>query len=423
MPETFAQPDLSRDLVAALRARPGLIGAAWLFLAVNVANLLAYLYQVAMLRLLPPAEFSILVALFAALIIEAQGIQLIQQAAAKIVADRRAVGDEPAIAAFVRSWGLRIALVVAIPSILLALATPLASPALGFPAPTVAMLGASLLFASLFAFGAGVLQGLGRFVWLGGLLIAQAGARLVLGVLLVLAGLGVVGAFGAAAAAIALSFVAAAVPLRSLLFRPARADAPAVGRFFFGAAAVFFSYAALVNVDALLAPVLLPRVDAGAYAAAVTMGKIALFAPLGLSFFLLERTASAYAVGAPTRPTFYLILITVVAVSGAVAAVYLLLPELATRIVAGEAYLASVSVLIGTYGIVAFSNAVLNVWIAYFVGVGRLRVGALYALAVVALAVALAAGTREPLAMARTVLVATLAMQVVSAVVFLRIPR
>ncbi len=400
------------------------MGAAWLFLAVNVANLLAYLYQVAMLRLLPPADFSILVSLFAALIIEAQGIQLVQNAAAKIVADRRAVGDHAAIASFVRSWGARVATVVAAPAAAIVLATPLVAPLVGFPAPTVVMLGAALLFASLFAFAVGVLQGLGRFAWLGVLLIAQAGARLVLGVGLVLVGLGVVGAFGGAALAIALSFFAAALPLRALLAsRDPKVAPPAVGRFFLGAAAVFFSYAALVNVDALLAPVVLPKPEAGVYAAAVTMGKIALFAPLGLSFFLLERTASALAVRSPTRPVFYRVLGAVVGVSGAVAAAYLVSPELATRIVAGEAYVGSVSAVIPTYGLVALSNAVLNVWMAYFVGVGRLRVGLVLAVAAGTLALALALFAREPLAMARMVLAASLAMQLLSFLFFLRSPR
>ena len=407
--------------VLSLRERPALVGAAWLFVAVNIANVLAYLYQVVMLRLLSPADFALLVSLFAALIIEAQGIALLQNTAAKVVADRRAVGDLAGAGAFAWRWGIRIALAVALPAAAIALASPLLASAVAFPPAAIVMLGASLLCAALFAFGAGLLQGLARFGWLGAIYIWQAGARLVLGVAFVLAGLGVVGAFGGASAALALSFLATFFALRGALPRPTgAAEPPAAAGVFLGAAGLLLFYALLVNADALLAPILLRPADAGAYAAAVTMGKIALFAPLGLSVFLMERTAHAHALGRPTRPTLYLVLLAVLAVSGTVAAVYLAAPRLAARIVAGESYELPVAVIVGTYGVAALSNALLNVWAVYFVGIGRLRVTIAFAAGVIVLVFALTSFARDPLTMARTVLATSLGTQVVAIVAFLR---
>lgn len=404
-----------------IRERPALAGAAWLFVAVNVANVLAYLYQVVMLRLLSLADFAVLVSLFAALIVEAQGIQLVQNTAAKVVADRRAVGDREGVAGFAWQWGRRLAALLLVPSLLIALASPLVSSAVGFPPATVVMLGASLFFAGLFAFCAGLLQGLGSFGWLGGMYIAQAGARLLLGVLFVAAGFGLVGAFAGPTLAIALSLLAALLALRGALPRPAGdRPAPAVGGLFAGAAVLLFFYALQVNVDALLAPALLAPAEAGSYAAAVTMGKIALFAPLGLSLFLLERTATAHALGLPTRRSLYLVLATVLAVSGSVALAYLVAPELAARIVAGDERAAPVAGIVGTYGVAALSNALLNVWAVYFVGIGRLRVAGVFLVAVAVLVAALTAFAREPLAMARIVLAVTLATQVAVVAVFVR---
>lgn len=403
------------------RERPALLGAAWLFVAVNIANVLAYGYQVAMLRLLRPQEFALLVSLFAALIIESQGITLLQNTAAKIVAHARAVGDIRGVSAFAWSWGARVALVSGIVALAIIVTAPFVAPAFGFPPITVAMLAASLLFSALFAFAAGVLQGLARFGWLGGAYISQAGARLVLGVLLVAAGFGVVGAFGGATVAVALSFAVTLLALQGHIRRPASGESvPAAGTVFAGAAVLLLFYALLVNVDALLAPALLAPADAGAYAAAVTMGKIALFAPLGLSVFLLEHTASAHARGRPTRPTLYRVLAAVLGVSGLVALVYLAMPEVAARIVAGEGYAAAVARIVGIYGVAALSNALLQVWAVYFVGIGRLRIAAAFLLAFLALAVALAAFARDPLTMARTVLAVTLGTQLVVTAVFLR---
>src|SRR5438105_2456288 len=134
------------------RERPALLGAAWLFVAVNVANILAYAYQVAMLRLLQPQEFALLVSLFAALIIESQGIALLQNTAAKIVAHRRAIGDLRGVGAFAWSWGVRVAAVVGIVAAAVAVVAPFVAPAFGFPPITVVMLAVSLLFSALFAF-------------------------------------------------------------------------------------------------------------------------------------------------------------------------------------------------------------------------------------------------------------------------------
>jgi O-antigen/teichoic acid export membrane protein len=407
--------------MALVRERPALLGAAWLFIAVNVANVLAYAYQVAMLRLLQPQEFALLVSLFAALIIESQGITLLQNTAAKVVAHARAIGDLPAVSSFAWSWGLRVGLGVGAVALLIALGSPFIAPTFGFPPITVAMLAVSLVFAALFAFAAGVLQGLARFGWLGGAYISQAGARLVLGVLLVASGFGVVGAFGGATVAVAFSFLVALAALRGELRRPARGErAPAAGAVFAGAAVLLLFYALQVNVDALLAPALLSPADAGVYAAAVTMGKIALFAPLGLSVFLLERTASAHAVGKPTRPTLYLVLGGVLAVSGLVALVYLAAPELAARLVAGEAYATAVARIVGIYGVAALSNALLQVWAVYFVGIGRLRVAAAFLVAFATLALALSLFARDPLTMARTVLAVSLLTQVAVTIAFLR---
>src|SRR5439155_22437945 len=180
-------------------------------------------------------------------------------------------------------------------------ASPLLAGALSLPAISVAILGLALFLALSFTFAIGLLQGLAHFVWMGSALIVQAGSRLVIGVGLVLLGLGVDGAFSGATAAIAVSLGVAAIPLMAL-YRAARgATAVELGaaetRFFGLAAVVLLAYAALTNIDAVLARSLLGPARARAYAGAITMGKIVLFAPIAVGFLLLERTARAHAKG------------------------------------------------------------------------------------------------------------------------------
>ena len=397
-------------------------GALYLFVASSVANVLGFGYQIVMARLLRPQEYAVLTALFGILILESISSQVIQSATAKLAAQYRARDEEAALHAFVRRWATRVGGGAAAVGLLVGALSGVIASTLALPALSVALLGLTLFLALVFTFGLGLLQGLARFIWMGSALIAQAGGRLAVGVVLVLAGLGVDGAFTGATAAIALSLVVVAVPLVPL-FRAARGStvthelAPAETRFFALSAVVLLAYAALTNIDAVLARSLLRPEDAGAYAGAITMGKIVLFAPIAIAFLLLERTARTHARGEDTDRALYLALAFVLATSGLVAVAYILVPEVLVPLVVGSQY-PDTAKIVGTYGVAALANALLNLWISYFIGRGEMRVGLLLAVAVVAELVLLLTSATDPLAMARIVLAVALATQAAAVATF-----
>jgi O-antigen/teichoic acid export membrane protein len=390
-------------------------GALYLFVATFVANVLAYGYQVVMARLLRPDEYAVLTALFGILILESISSQVIQAATAKLAAQYRARDEEGPLHAFVRRWSVRVGAGAAAVGLIVAALSGVIAGALALPPLSVALLGLTLFLALLFTFGLGLLQGLARFAWMGTALVAQAGGRLAVGVLLVVAGLGVDGAFTGATAAIAISLVVVAAPLLPL-FRSARKSTvqhelgSAETRFFVLSAVVLLAYAALTNIDAVLARSLLRPDDAGSYAGAITMAKIILFAPMAIGFLLLERTARAHARGEDTDRALYLALAFVLATSGFVAAAYIVLPDFIVPIVVGSQY-PGTAAIVGTYGVAALANALLSQWISYFIGRGEMRVGFLLAVAVLAELALLLTSATDPLAMARIVLVVALATQ------------
>lgn len=394
-----------------------------------VANVLAYGFQVVQARLLPPAEYAALTALFGILILESVSSQVIQSATATLTARYRARDEHAALQAFVGRWSVRIGGGAAALGALVVLLSPFASRALSLPPVSVALVGVALFLALVFTFVVGLLQGLARFVWMGCALVAQAASRLVIGVALVLLGLGVDGAFTGATAAVGVSLVVAALPVLGLLRASRRSTAvvelgAAETRFFVLSAIVLLAYAALTNVDAVLARSLLSADDAGAYAGAITMGKIVLFAPIAVGFILLERTASAHARGEDTDRMLFLALGFVLVTSGAVALAYLVVPELLVPIVVGSQY-PETPRIVGLYGLAALANALLNLWIAYFIGRGEMRVGLLLALAVAAEVLLLFTTVSDAVSMARVVLGVALATQAsaIATYVFLRRAR
>jgi hypothetical protein len=71
------------------------------------------------------------------------------------------------------------------------------------------------------------------------------------------------------------------------------------------------------------------------------------------------------------------------------------------------------------YGIAALSNALLNLWISYFVGRGEMRVGILLALAVVAEAGLLLGVATDAVSVARIVMFVAFATQAAAIITFL----
>ncbi|HYR93904.1 MAG TPA: hypothetical protein VEP48_06840, partial [Methylomirabilota bacterium] len=360
--------------------------------------------------------------LFGILILESVSSQVIQSATATLAARYRARGDDGALHAFVRRWSVRIGAAAAALGAVVLLLSPVVSTALSLPPASVALLGLTLFLALIFTFALGLLQGLARFVWMGSALIAQAGTRLAVGVSLVYLGLGVDGAFTGATAAIAVSLVVTAVPLLPLVRAARGATAeielgPAETRFFVLSAVLLLAYAALTNIDAVLARSILSPEQAGAYAGAITMGKIVLFAPIAVGFLLLERTASAHAKGQDTERMLFLALGFVLATSGLVAIAYIVAPEFLVPVIVGSQY-PEATKIVGTYGIAALLNALLNLWIAYFIGRGEMRIGLLLALGVIVELALLLTIASDGLGMARVVLGVAVGTQAVAVTTF-----
>jgi len=408
----------------ALARRYAHVGPAlWVLAATTIANVFGYGYQVVMARLLDPGDYAILTALFGILILESLSAQVIQSATARLAAQYRATDEEPALHVFVRRWTRRILLLAGLPSLAIVIAAPYVGGLLSLPIADVILLGVALFIAAPLTFTGGLLQGLARFGWFGWYFIVQAVARLAIGVGLVAVGFGVTGAFIGALAALVAGLGLSAIPLAPL-FRAARGAThaaelgPGETRFFLLASIIMFGYAALTNIDAVASRALLSVADAGAYAGAITMAKVVLFAPIAVGFILLERTARAQARGEDTDRALFGAIGFVLATSGAVTVAYLVAPAFFTGIVVGDQYPLTPA-LIGPYALAALLNALLSLWIAHFIGRGEMRFGLLLALAVVAEVVLVTVTPHEATSLVHVVLAVAVAAQVAAIVTYI----
>jgi len=183
-------------------------------------------------------------------------------------------------------------------------------------------------------------------------------ARLVFGVILVEAGLGVTGAMLAGTIGAFVTLAIVAWPLRTEFRASPRSNEPlrAMGDGL-SVLLALSGYWVLVGIDTFLVRHFLAPHPAGLYAAAATGSRIALFAPAALVTLVFPRFAATRGRGPEARRLLLLSMGVVVAIGLVVAGLIVALPGPLVHVLFGKGFTGSA----GTIGILAVEAAVLGV--------------------------------------------------------------
>ena len=335
--------------------REGLIVA----LASLVGHLGNFLFYVVAARNLDAGEFATLASLTALALIVLTPVSGVQAAMARDVAHSRARGvahsrargvahsrardDAIAVTEMTRWLFCRVLVAQVVLFALLAALTPVGSAVLGLTGPTVWLLAAAWL-----AISAGVqallgpIQGLSGFRTVGWVLAGPLG---ILRVLFLVPMVAVLGLPGALLALIGATLIGSGTVIWSLRdeLRPLRGLMKArhpgdLTRLFGLPVACLLAFAAITNVDIVIAKISLVPETAAGYSAASLLGKVALYATVSLGLVLLPRVSGRIAQGLDYgRPTL-LTLMAVVGVGLLTALVFSLAPDRLIVAVFGSAY-------------------------------------------------------------------------------------
>jgi O-antigen/teichoic acid export membrane protein len=351
--------------------------------AVAVANALNAVFQFALARILEPAEYSLLAALFTVVLIAAVPTIAFQASVAREVANGLADGDRRSAALALRDTLLAsfrwtsalLALAV------LALAPLAAAIGLDRSLPVVATCAAVALGLPV-PIAWGGLQGEGRFLALSLAQIVFAGARLAAGLAIGLAGGQTKEVMFGVAAASAVTIAASLLPLRTLLgavrgerrLRRRLATLPNVA-----SAVALTTLTALTMSDLLVAKLAFPSRLAGSYAAGSVGARVLLLVPIGVTTVLFPRVATLRDEGRERRHLLAglaavgVVSVPTVALLWALAGPLLDL-TFGTKYHAAHAWLGPLAVAMALYALV-------YVYLFHFLSLGRSR----FALALVAL--------------------------------------
>ena len=282
--------------------------AAGLAAATLTNNAIQLIFTVIFTRLLGASGYGSLAALISAFLILLVAGQSMQVAAAREVALDR-LGPPGRVRATLRVWMGRILLgLVAVSAASAILREPLAA-LIGVPEhpwAAAVILPTGCLWIAL-SLQRGALQGVRAYRPVGFSIVCEALLRLVIGLVLVGAGLGVTGALLGTPLAFVVLIIALDRSLHGRLGPPATSQQghptlrALIGNGWVAILALFF-LAALQNVDLIVARRQLPHDVAGSYAAAAVAAKAVVFVAIGLGLQLLPDAARRASRGENPEP-------------------------------------------------------------------------------------------------------------------------
>ena len=289
-----------------------------------IAGLLNYLYQLQMGRMLPRSEYGILFTMISLAAMLGTVTQTFQNATSRFTSTFRVQGRLGKIRTvwmflLVRAWMLGGALFL-----LLALLSPMISDFLNIADRRyLLVLCASLMLSFALPVNQGLLQGLQRFMPLAICQVLLPLVKVTLGVLLVTLGFGVNGGLlplvigGVIVFAVSCLFVGD-VARES----PEKCEVSGVWIYTGVTFLAILSFGVLMNVDVVMAKHYMSEGSAGDYSAMSVVGRMALYAPLGIGTAMFPKTAELFDAGADPRREMRKALFYALIAGGAVLVVY-----------------------------------------------------------------------------------------------------
>ena len=218
----------------------------------------------------------------------------------------------------------------------------------------------------------GTLQGIQNFWGLSTVMVLQSALRLIFAGLLIVAGLQAVGALLALPLATAVALLLAVWFLRPYFPKPAVKISLSDVSLRYSALTLLgmLAYALLVNVDAIVVKRFFSETIAGDYGTVVTLGKINLFATLGIGMVLFPKATQRHAAGEDPRPVLAMALTATLLIGLAVTAVFFLASGFIIQTVFTAVY-ADPGIVLGLVGIATTLYAGISIWLNYALSLNR----------------------------------------------------
>lgn len=231
------------------------------------------------------------------------------------------------------------------------------------------------LFLSLVNFlNRATLQGLSLFVPLTIAQFIEAYGKLIFGVVAVVAGLRIPGAFGAFVLVIFISYAYMVTVLHKKLGVASSHKLPvrSMTRYAIPSALMTIGVTALYNTDVILVRHFLSAYEAGLYAALSVLGKIIFFGTAPITTTMFPLVSEAHARGEGYHRIFLLSLMFLIAIAGSVTFIFALFPSTVMKLLIGTQYL-DAAVYLAPFSVFLSLCALIYLFINFFLSIHRTR--------------------------------------------------
>jgi O-antigen/teichoic acid export membrane protein len=355
--------------------------ASWLAVAMMINNVIALGSTVVFVRLV--GDYGSLAALVSYFLILAVAGYAMQVATAREgVLGHLGVGAD--LAATVASWTKATLVFTAVMSVLSVLFRHPIAQAVGVHQEWAAALGipAGCLYL-LLTLLRGVLQGTGDYRSVGLSLIGEQTARLIIGAILAVAGLGVTGAYLGTPLSFVVMSVYCMVVIRKDVGLPVPGKGPALSLWLhvkraWAPIAALAVIAVLQNIDIIAAKHRFSSSMASSYSAAGVAAKVVIWVAMGAGFYLVPEVSRRRAEGEDTRPVLARALGIIVVCAVPVLLIFAVEPRLLLKLAFGPKRLlaadslfvlgAAFAVLAATYLAIQYMLALKGTWFLVVVG-------------------------------------------------------
>jgi len=340
-------------------------GSLILLVLINLGNIINYLYQFMMARMLGPSDFGVLAVLVSLTYLFGIPTIAIQTVISKNVAKLNVNKEYGKMRGMFSYFLRKLFLTSIIAFILFVIASIFLKDSLGIPFGLLILTGTLLITSFIYPIAAGILQGLKKFSALGWNVILVFSVKLILAVLLVLAGFRVYGAILGFVFGMVVGFIFALPAIKEVLYASERTEKIKIlNRDNLITFIVMLIIVLIYSFDVILAKLFFSSEITGQYAVASLIGKIILFSTMSIGNAMFPISAERHHAGEKTgslikKASLATIILCLVAI-----VLLWFFPELIVGILFGKEYIGISNLLI--YMGVAFSFiSFLNLLILY----------------------------------------------------------
>ncbi len=339
--------------------------SAILFSATLGLSVAGFFFHFYMGRVLGPASYGILGAIFSLFYVILVPFNVIQTSITNFVASFRAKGELDRINVLLRRALKKLFLYGLFVTVLFLLFSPLTAKFLHIPIKPLLIISPIILLSFLLPVMRGMMQGSEKFKVLGINMSIEGVTKIFLGILFVSLGLGVSGAVFALVLSYVVPFIAAFFVL-SQYFKHRKAEFNSKEVYMYAIpviiSLVLFTW--FYTVDVLLVKRFFSDTEAGLYVALSFVGRIIFFGTQSIAFVMFPKSVANFSLRKHNKRILNKALFLVLFMGGLGTLVYFLLPKVIITIFYGKAYLV-ISNMAGLFGLIMLMLSLSYVLVFY----------------------------------------------------------